>query len=135
MEISNQKNQSSSKSFGNVNTAVEEFLTQAKLSFFSYFVSLLVPILVKYQMQNPMLPYLYTGIVNLFRYVLKLISKDEVSEKCLSDNQFSKRGFKSGNICKKNRYVTLRFSIEHVLFYLKRKYLVKDSDIKTFMMM
>ena len=62
-----ENNQSLSKSFENVNTAVEDFLAQAELSFFSYFISLLVPILVKYQTQNPMLPYLYTDIVNLFR--------------------------------------------------------------------
>ena len=61
------KKKTSRKSFGNVNTAVEDNLTEPKLTFFSYFVSLFLPILVKYQTQNPMLPYLYTDIVNLFR--------------------------------------------------------------------
>ena len=72
------RKQPSSKSFENVKIAVEDVLTPAKLSFFSYFVSLLEPFLLKYQTQNPMLPYLYTALVDLFRSVLKLIIKDEV---------------------------------------------------------
>ena len=59
---------------------VEDVLTTAKLSFFSYFASLFEPFLLKYEPQNLMLPYLYTDLVDLFRSVLKLIIKDEVLE-------------------------------------------------------
>ena len=124
--------QPSSKSFQNVKTAVEDVLTPAKLSFFSYFASLFEPFLRKYQTQNPMLPYLYTDIVELFRLVLKLIIKDEVVENCCSGNQLTKIDFESANIFKKSKDVTIGFSTEYVLSDLKKKDLVKHSDIQNF---
>ena len=124
--------QPSSKSFQNVKTAVEDVLTPAKLGFFSYFASLFEPFLRKYQTQNPMLPYLYTDIVELFRSVLKLIIKDEVVENCCSGNQLTKIDFESANIFKKSKDVTIGFSTEYVLSDLKKKDLVKHSDIQNF---
>ena len=97
------RKQPSSKSFENVKTVVEDVLTPVKLSFFSYFASLFDPFSLKYQTQNPMLPYLYTDLADLFRLVLKLIIKDEVLENCQSGNQLTKIDFESGNVFKKNR--------------------------------
>ena len=126
------RKQPSSKSFENVKIAVEDVLTPAKLSFFSHFTSLFEPFLLKYQTQNPMLPYLYTDLVDLFRSVLKLIIKDEVVENCRSGNQLTKIDFERGNVFKKNRDVTIGFSTESVLSDLKKKDLVKDSNIQNF---
>ena len=126
------RKQPSSKSFENVKIAVEDVLTPAKLSFFSHFTSLFEPFLLKYQTQNPMLPYLYTDLVDLFRSVLKLITKDEAVENCQSGNQLTKIDFESGNVLKKNRDVTIGFSTESVLSDLKKKDLVKDSNIQNF---
>ena len=67
-----------------------------------------------------MLPYLYTNLVDLFRSVLKLITKDEVVENCQSGNQLTKIDFESGNVLKKNRDVTIGFSTESVLSDLKK---------------
>ena len=126
------RKQLSSKSFENVKIAVEDVLTLAKLNFFSYFASLFEPFLLKYQTQNPMLPYLYTDLVDLFKSVLKLIIKDEIVENCWSGNQFTKIDFERGNIFKKNRDVTIGFSTESALSDLKKKDLVKDSNIQNF---
>ena len=82
-----------------------------------------------------MLPYLYTDLVDLFRSVLKLITKDVVVENFWSDNQLTKIDFQSGNVFTKNRDVTTGFSIESVLSDLKEKDLVKDSNIQNFMIM
>ena len=76
-----------------------------------------------------MLPYLYTDLVDLFRSVLKLIIKDEVVENFWSDNQLTKIDFQSGNVFKKNRDVTIGFSTESVLSDLKKKDIVKHSNI------
>ena len=76
-----------------------------------------------------MLPYLYTDLVDLFRSVLKLIIKDEVVENFWSDNQLTKIDFQSGNVFKKNREVTIGFSTESVLSDLKKKDIVKHSNI------
>ena len=79
-----------------------------------------------------MLPYLYTGLVDLFRSELKLIIKDKVVENCRSGNQLTKIDFERGNVFKKNRDVTIGFSTESVLSDLKKKDLVKDSNIQNF---
>ena len=79
-----------------------------------------------------MLPYLYTGLVDLFRSELKLIIKDKVVENCRSGNQLTKIDFERGNVFKKNRDVTIGFSTESVLSDLKKKDLVKDSNIQDF---
>ena len=79
-----------------------------------------------------MLPFLYTDFVDLFRSVLKLIIKDEVVENCRSGNQLTKIDFERGNVFKKNRDVTIGFSTESVLSDLKKKDLVKDSNIQKF---
>ena len=80
-----------------------------------------------------MLSYLYTDLVELFKSMLKLIIKDEVAENCRSGNQLTKIDFESGNVLKKNRDIA--FSTESVLSDLKKKDLVKDSNIQTFMIM
>ena len=124
------RKQPSSKSFENAKIVVEDVLTPAKLSFFSYFASLFEPFLLKYQTQNPILPCHYTDLVALFRSVLKLIIKDEVVENCQSGNQLTKIDFESGYVFKKSRDVTKGFSTESVLSHLKKKDLVKDSNMQ-----
>ena len=48
----------SSKSYANVKAAVEDPMTPAKLMFFSFVGGILQPILVKYQSDKPMVPYM-----------------------------------------------------------------------------
>ena len=79
-----------------------------------------------------MLPYLYTDLVDLFKSVLKLIIKDQLVENCWSGNQLTKIDFERGNIFKKNRDAIIGFSTESVLSDLKKKVLVKDSNIQNF---
>ena len=53
-------------------------------------------------------------------------------ENCRSGNQLTKIDFASGNVFKKNRDVAIGFSTESVLSNLKKKDLVKDSNIQNF---
>ena len=53
-------------------------------------------------------------------------------ENCRSGSQLTKIGFQSGNVFKKNRDVTIGFSTESVLSDLKKKNLVKYSNIQKF---
>ena len=53
-------------------------------------------------------------------------------ENCQSGNQLTKIDFASGNVFKKNRDVAIGFSTESVLSNLKKKDLVKDSNIQNF---
>ena len=77
-----------------------------------------------------MLSFLYTDLVDLFRLVLKLIIKDEVVENRRSGNQLTKIDFESGNVFKKNRDVTIRFSTESDLSNLKKKDQMKDRNMQ-----
>ena len=52
-------------------------------------------------------------------------------ENCRSGNQLTKIDFASGKVFKKNN-VTIGFSAESVLSNLKKKDLVKDSNIQNF---
>ena len=99
---------------------------------FSYLASLFEPFLLKYQTQNPILPYLYTDLVDLFRSMLKLIIKDKVVENCRSGNGLTKMDFESGSVFKRNRDVTIGFSTESFLSHLKKNDLVKDSNTQYF---
>ena len=51
--------QPSSKSYANVNAAVEDPMIPAKLTFFGFVAGILQPILMKYQSDKPMVPYMY----------------------------------------------------------------------------
>ena len=48
----------SSKSYANVKAAVENPMTPAKLMFFSFVAGIFQPILMKYQSDKPMIPYM-----------------------------------------------------------------------------
>ena len=59
--------QPSSKSYANVKAAVEDPITGAKLTFFNFVAGILQPILVKYQSDKPMVPYIYLDLLKLLR--------------------------------------------------------------------
>ena len=62
--------------------------------------------------------------------MLKLIINDEVVENCQSGSQLMKIDFESGYVFQKSRDVTKGFSTESVLSHLKKKDLVKDSNMQ-----
>ena len=76
------KKQPSGKSFDAVKSAVEDPLTTAKLSFFSYIASILQSFLTKYRTQKPMIPYLYGDLSKVYKSLLEVIIKDDILEEC-----------------------------------------------------
>ena len=60
----------SSKNHANVKAAVENPMTPAKLTFFSFVAGILLPILVKYQSDKPIVPYMYQDLLKLLRKLM-----------------------------------------------------------------
>ena len=71
----------SSKSYANVKAAVEDPMTPAKLTFFSFVAGILQPILVKYQSDKPMVSYMYQDL-KLLRKLMQLIIKPDIVANC-----------------------------------------------------
>ena len=69
---------SSSKSYANVKAAVEDPMTPAKLKFFSFVTGILQPILMKYQSDKAMVPYMYQDLLKLLRKLMQLIVKPDI---------------------------------------------------------
>ena len=53
------------KSYANVKAEIEDQMTPAKLTFFSFVVGSLQPILMKYQSDKPMVAYMYQDLLKL----------------------------------------------------------------------
>ena len=76
--------QPSSKSYANVKAAVLDPMMPAKLMFFSFVAGILQPILVKYQSDKPMVPYMYQDLLKLLRKLMQLIVKPDIIANCSS---------------------------------------------------
>ena len=50
-------------------------MAPAKLTFFGFFAGILQTILVKYQADEPMVPYMYQDLLKLLRKTMQLIVK------------------------------------------------------------
>ena len=74
----------SSKSYWNVKAAVEDPMTPAKLMFFSFLAGILQSVLVKYQSDKPMVPYIYQDLLKLLRKLMQLIVKPNIVAYCSS---------------------------------------------------
>ena len=123
----------SSKSFENVLKAVKDPLTTVKLSFFSFLASLFKPFLLKYQTRKPMIPYFYHDLVSMFRSVLQLVVKEDVLQKCASGQDLLKIDLDNKETFKKKKEFHLGFSTESLLKDLKRKDMVKSSEVSNFL--
>ena len=123
----------SSKSFESIKTAVENPLTTAKLSFFSYFASLFQPFLKKYQTSKPMVPYLYQDLIQLVRSLLGIVVKNDVLEKCTTVQQLIKINLGDKDTFKtKREELNLGFATESIIKQLVKKDSVQKNAVRNF---
>jgi hypothetical protein len=123
------KKQPSGKSFDAVKGAVEDPLTIAKLSFFSYIASILQPFLEKYQTPKPMIPYLYADLSKVYKSLLDVIVKEDVLEDC-NGCQLPKVDIDKN--VKKEKDFTIGFVTQAIIKELKKKDDVKNQQLKDF---
>ena len=118
------------KTFITLVNAVNDQLTPLKLSFFSYFASLLHPFLVKYQSEKPLIPYLYDDLTKCLKNILRVIVKEETlgcQGKDLSKIDLNK----SCNLKSKKDY-HLGLATEAMLKELRKKDDIELKDIRNF---
>ena len=73
-----------SKSFLNLQLAINDLVTPAKLSFFSFVAEILQPFFVKYQTNDPMVPYFHNDLFNIIKKIMNLIVKPDIMVKCFN---------------------------------------------------
>ena len=121
------------KSFEPVKEVVEDELTTVKLSFFSYLASIFQPFLEKYQTQAPMIPYMYSDVVNLIRSLMQIVVKHHIIDGCMSGQNLWKINLEKENVYKKKKEFNLGFAAENKLQALQRKDLVKKEAVTNFL--
>ena len=118
------------KTFITLVNAVNDLLTPLKVSFFSYFASLLHPFLVKYQSEKPLIPYLYDDLTKCLKNILRVIVKEETLD-CLGKDLSKIDLNKSCNLKSRKDY-HLGLATEAMLKELRKRDEIEGSDVKNF---
>ena len=118
------------KTFITLVNAVNDLLTPLKLSFFSYFASMLHPFLVKYQSEKPLIPYLYDDLTKCVKNILRVIVKEETLD-CLEKDLSKINPSKSCNLKSRKDY-HLGLATEAMLKELRKKMRSKGAILNIF---
>ena len=113
-----------SKSFLNLQSASNDLFIPAKLSFFSFVAGILQPFLVKYQTDDPMVPYLYNDVFNISKKIMNLIVKPDIMIKCISDAELKNVNLSSKDNFMKPKNMNVCFSTTAAIVDLRKKDLV-----------
>ena len=108
-------------SWENVSGAINDLFIVTKLKFFSYICSLVEPFLVKYQTQEPMIPYMYYDLKRLFKSLLKLIVKPDALEKCKNAKDLINLDLEDESILLTVKNVSVGFGVEELLKEMENK--------------
>ena len=70
-----------SKSYETLKNALQDNFMVPKLHFFAYVANIVEPFLVKYQTDNPIIPFLYFDLKEIIIKLLEIIVKPDILEK------------------------------------------------------
>ena len=73
------------KNYKTITDVVKDNLIIGKLNFFSFVASILQPFLTKYQSDNLLVPFMYDGIVDLAKSLMRIIIKTEKNRWCCGE--------------------------------------------------
>ena len=96
-------------------------MTPAKLKFFSFVAGVLHPILVKYQSDKPMVPYMYQDLLKLLRKLMQLIVKPDIAANCSSAIDLTCIDLDDKNVIMKPKDMNIGFGTRNIIIELKRK--------------
>ena len=96
--------------FSNIFSTVDDLLTPAKLSFFSFLASHLEPYLVKYQTDWPMMPFMYDELTLMCRKLLDLVVKGNVISQADTGLQLNKIDLSKSQNLQKDNEIQIRFA-------------------------
>ena len=106
-----------------------------KLHFFAYVANIVEPFLVKYQADNPMIPFLYFNLKEIIIKLLKIIVKPDVLEKCKSWQKLKDLDLSLDKNLLTDEKLNAGFAVANILHDLKRKDLIKLYQTKEFLKM
>ena len=114
--------------------AVEDPITAAKLTFFSFVAGILQPILVKYQSDKPMVPYIYLDLLKLLRKLTQLILKLDIVANCSSVIDLKCIDLDDENVIMKPKDMNIGFGMQNIITELKRKDVIANffTDVTKF---
>ena len=124
---------SSSKSYANVLSAVNDNLTPAKLHFFSFVAGIFQPFLVKYQSDKPMVPFVLDVLLRLVKRILLLVLKPDVVNPCTSITALKKIDLNEKDNFLKAKEIKLGFGARECIKNLKKSDLLSSQNLQTYM--
>ena len=122
----------SSKSYANVKAAVEDSMTPAKFTFFSFVAGILQPILVKYQSEKPMVPCMYQDLLKFLRKLVQLIVKPDIVANCSSVIDLECLDLDDKNLIMKPKDMNIGFGTRNIITDLKRKDAIRNTQTANF---
>ena len=105
-------------------------MTPAKLKLFSFVAGVLHPILVKYQSDKPMVPYMYQDLLKLLKNLKPDIAANRsatIDLKCID--------LDDKNVIMKPKDMNIGFGTRNIIIELKRKDVITNTQTANFLLM
>ena len=116
------------RSCQNINDPIEDPMAPAKLMFFSFVARILQPILVKYQSDKPMVPYMYQNLFKLLRKLIQLIVKPDIVANCSSAINLKSIDLDDENMIMTPKDMNTGFGMQSIITELKRKDVIINTN-------
>ena len=107
-------------------------MTPAKLTFFSFVAGILQAILVKYQSDKPVVPYIYQDLLKLLRKLMQLIVKPDIVANCSSAIDLKYTDLDDKNVIMKPKDMNIGFVARNIITELKRKDVITNTQTANF---
>ena len=121
--------QPKSKSYMNVKDVIGDVLYPAKLSFFSCVAGLMQPFVLRYQTDNPMIPFLHDDLFSLLFSLLQLIVTPDILDKIKAMSELKNIDLdKKENLLKGNQF-DIGFAANQLICELKGEGSVASTDV------
>ena len=109
--------------------AVSDILMPPKLQFFCFIVGIMQLFLTKYQSDKPMIPYLYSNILELIKKLMQLTVKPDLSQKCESYLDFRQIDLDDKESVTKCKYMSIGFAARQSIQELRKNDEIRNSDV------
>ena len=98
--------------------------------FFYFIATYLQPLLVKYQTDNPMVPFLFDNLFSTIKNLMELFIKQDILSTLIHGNQLKNFDFTKQDNLLPLKSITIGFAAEKVINDLKRKDILFSKEIK-----
>ena len=107
-------------------------MAPAKLMFFGFVAGILQTILVKYQSDKPMVPYMYQDLLKLLRKLMQSIVKAGIVVNCSLAIDLKCIDLDDKNVIMKPKDMNIGFGTRNIIIELKRKDVITNTQTANF---